>query len=72
MQSIAQRLKERGTQSGRRMDAPVVVLVERMNPEMRPPGSQSRTYKGSVETRKHMARDNEGVKALLTELGLAR
>lgn len=29
-------------------------------------------YKGSVETRKHMARDNEGVKIFLTELGLAR
>lgn len=29
-------------------------------------------YKGSVDTRKHMAKDSEGVRAFLTELGLAR
>jgi len=29
-------------------------------------------YMGSSEARKHMARDNEGVKVFLTELGLAR
>jgi putative tricarboxylic transport membrane protein len=29
-------------------------------------------YMGSIEARKHMARDNEGVKIFLTELGLAR
>lgn len=29
-------------------------------------------YMGSAELRKHMARDNEGVKAFLAELGLAR
>jgi hypothetical protein len=29
-------------------------------------------YKGSADTRRHMAQDNEGVKAFLTELGLAR
>ncbi len=29
-------------------------------------------YKGSLETRKYLAQDNEGVKAFLAELGLAR
>jgi putative tricarboxylic transport membrane protein len=29
-------------------------------------------YKGSAETRKYLAQDNEGVKAFLAELGLAR
>jgi putative tricarboxylic transport membrane protein len=29
-------------------------------------------FMGSAELRKHMARDNEGVKAFLAELGLAR
>ena len=29
-------------------------------------------YKGGMETRKHMAKDNEGVKAFLADLGLAR
>ena len=29
-------------------------------------------YKGSMDTRKHMAKDNEGVKAFLADLGLVR